>query len=132
MFFWILFKLQTSYKLLSIFSIFSTKRVHNVKQTIWKFKFICILEEITSDQEPFQTVSGRTLGFQKDFYSDMMVSNWNNLLIQKEEDKLVKKGFAEECEHIEYTFLVPQLKSKVYSITLNISISRCTSLQLNP
>ena len=106
--------------------------MHNVKQTIWKYKFVSILEEITSDQELFQTVTGIALGFEKDLWWLVFEVPQNNLLIQKEEDKLVKNGFVEECEHIKYIFLGPQLKSKVYSITLNISTSRYTSLQLNP
>ena len=38
------------------------------------FENICLLEEITSNQELFQTVRGITLDFQEDLYSDMMIS----------------------------------------------------------
>ena len=38
------------------------------------FENICLLEEITLNQELFQTVRGITLDFQEDLYSDMMIS----------------------------------------------------------
>ena len=53
--------------------------MHNAKQILWKYKSICILEEITSDQEFFQTARGIRLDFQENLNSDMMVNIWNTL-----------------------------------------------------